>query len=58
VNLSAFWLLDSTGVILLMNMIIQFFSGFLMPIAFFPPILQQITRALPFQAVNNSPATR
>ncbi len=55
VNLTSFWLLDNSGVILLMNVIIQFFSGFLMPIVFFPPLLQTIARALPFQAMAGLP---
>jgi ABC-2 type transport system permease protein len=55
VNLTSFWLLDNSGVILLVNVIIQFFSGFLLPIAFFPPILQTIARALPFQAMAGLP---
>jgi ABC-2 type transport system permease protein len=56
VNLSAFWLLDSTGVILMANVLLSFFSGFLLPLAFFPPTLQAIARALPFQAITAVPA--
>jgi ABC-2 type transport system permease protein len=56
VNLSAFWLIDGTGVILLANVLISFFSGFLLPIAFFPPALQSLARALPFQAITGLPA--
>ncbi|NTU78506.1 MAG: ABC transporter permease [Chloroflexales bacterium] len=56
VNLSAFWLIDSTGVMLFANVLISFFSGFLLPIAFFPPALQAIARALPFQAITGLPA--
>jgi ABC-2 type transport system permease protein len=55
VNLTAFWLIDNSGVVLLVNVIIQFFSGFLMPIVFFPPALQTIARALPFQAMTGLP---
>jgi ABC-2 type transport system permease protein len=56
VNLSAFWLIDSSGVIMLATVLISFFSGFLLPIAFFPPALQAIARALPFQAITGLPA--
>jgi ABC-2 type transport system permease protein len=56
VNLTAFWLLDVTGVMLMANVLISFFSGFLMPIAFLPPALQAVARALPFQAITGLPA--
>jgi ABC-2 type transport system permease protein len=55
VNLLAFWLLDVTGVILLVNVLISFFSGFLLPIAFFPPALQTLTYALPFHTITSIP---
>jgi ABC-2 type transport system permease protein len=56
INVSAFWLLDNTGVMLMANVLISFFSGFLLPLAFFPPALQTIARALPFQAITGLPA--
>jgi ABC-2 type transport system permease protein len=56
VNLSAFWLIDSSGVMMLATVLISFFSGFLLPIAFFPPALQVVARALPFQAITGLPA--
>jgi ABC-2 type transport system permease protein len=56
VNLTAFWLLDVTGVMLMANVLISFFSGFLLPIAFLPPPLQAVARALPFQAITALPA--
>jgi ABC-2 type transport system permease protein len=55
VNLSAFWLLDNSGVAMLANIILGFFSGFLLPLAFFPPVLQAVARALPFQAITALP---
>jgi ABC-2 type transport system permease protein len=55
VNLAAFWLLDITGVILLLNVLISFFSGFLLPIAFFPPALQAVAYALPFHTITSVP---
>src|SRR4051812_20127105 len=51
VNLSAFWLLENTGVVLIANVLLSFFSGFLLPIAFFPPALAAIAQALPFQSI-------
>ena len=56
VNLSGFWLLDATGMLLLAGMLLMFFSGFLLPLAFFPPVLQAIARVLPFQAITGLPA--
>jgi ABC-2 type transport system permease protein len=56
VNLTAFWLLDITGLILLANVCISFFSGFLLPIAFFPPALQAVAYALPFHTLTSIPA--
>lgn len=55
VNLLAFWLLDVTGVMLLANVVLSFFSGFLLPIAFFPPALQALTYALPFHTITSTP---
>ncbi len=56
VNLSGFWLLDATGVLMIASMALMFFSGFLLPIAFFPPFLAGIARLLPFQAITSLPA--
>ncbi len=56
VNLSAFWLIDSTGVMLMANILLSFFSGFILPLAFFPAPLAAIAAVLPFQAINSLPA--
>ena len=56
VNMSAFWLLESSGVMMMANVMLSFFSGFLLPIAFFPPALAAVARALPFQAITAVPA--
>ena len=56
VNMSAFWLIDATGVMGLANVLLLFFSGFLLPLAFFPPFLQAVAAALPFQAITSLPA--
>jgi len=51
VNLSAFWTLDARGVAMIANIFTTFFSGLLLPIAFFPDWLRVIALALPFQAM-------
>ncbi len=56
VNLSAFWIVDSTGVLYMFNIILMFFSGFLLPLDFFPPTLRAIANVLPFQAITSVPA--
>ncbi len=56
VNLTAFWLIDNTGVAMIANILLMFFSGFLLPLDFFPPLLAAIARALPFQAITALPA--
>jgi ABC-2 type transport system permease protein len=56
VNLAAFWMLDTTGLILLANVLLSFFSGFVLPLAFFPPALRAVAYALPFQAITSVPA--
>ncbi len=55
INATAFWLLDATGPMLLANVVLGFFSGFLLPLAYFPPWLQLVANALPFQAITNAP---
>jgi ABC-2 type transport system permease protein len=56
VNLSAFWLMDDSGVSMIVNVLLQFFSGFLVPLAFFPAPLAALARVLPFQAITGLPA--
>jgi ABC-2 type transport system permease protein len=56
VNLSAFWLLDNTGVASIANVLIGFFGGFSIPIAFFPAPLAAAAQVLPFQAMSGLPA--
>lgn len=56
VNLTAFWLIDISGVALLANVVLSFFSGFVLPLAFFPPLLARIAAVLPFQAITGLPA--
>jgi ABC-2 type transport system permease protein len=54
-NATAFWLLDISGVMTIASITMMFFSGFLVPLAFFPPWLAQIAALLPFQAVTSVP---
>jgi ABC-2 type transport system permease protein len=56
VNLTAFWLLDNAGVMIIANISLSFLSGFYLPLNFFPPWLAQIARSLPFQAITGLPA--
>jgi ABC-2 type transport system permease protein len=56
VNLTAFWLVDNSGVQAIANSLLGFFSGFLIPLAFFPPTLATIAQLLPFQAIAGLPA--
>jgi ABC-2 type transport system permease protein len=56
VNMSAFWLIDNTGAMMIANVLLSFLSGFMIPIAFFPPWLALIAQALPFQAISGLPA--
>jgi ABC-2 type transport system permease protein len=54
-NLSAFWLLDIKGAHLIALGLVEFFSGFLVPLAFFPPWLLAIAEVLPFRAIMMAP---
>lgn len=55
VNLASFWLLDSSGLLMFTNVCLQVFSGFLVPLAFFPLPLQYVAAALPFRAITSLP---
>ena len=54
-NAAAFWLLDYRGVGTLAISISLLFSGFVIPLTFFPDWLEQIARALPFAAMVQIP---
>jgi ABC-2 type transport system permease protein len=56
VNLAAFWLMDVVGIGSIASLVMGFFSGFLLPLAFFPPWLASVAAALPFQAIVSVPA--
>src|SRR6185437_11797519 len=54
-NLPAFWLLDIRGVLILVIAVNLFFSGMIVPIAFFPHWLGQVAQLLPFAAILQTP---
>jgi ABC-2 type transport system permease protein len=54
-NLVAFWLLDYRGTIVIAMTVSLFFSGFIVPLPFFPDWLEAIARALPFAAMVQIP---
>jgi ABC-2 type transport system permease protein len=56
INLTAFWLIDNSGLTMIANVMLSFFSGFLLPLALFPAPLAAVARALPFQAITALPA--
>jgi len=55
ISLSAFWLLDVRGLVQLTGLVFMFFSGFLLPLAFFPGPLRAVAHAMPFAAVVELP---
>jgi len=54
-NSLAFWTTDARGINTLVNTVILFFSGFIVPINFFPPVLRGLVLLLPFSAMANLP---
>lgn len=54
-NCLAFWTTDARGLLYLTNTFIMFFSGFIVPLNFFPPQLQAVANALPFRALAQLP---
>ncbi len=53
--LTGFWLLDTRGPFQLVGVVMQFLSGFIVPITFFPDWLEALSRALPFAAMAQVP---
>lgn len=54
-NCLAFWATDARGILYLVNTLILFFSGFIVPVDFFPAGLRQLAQALPFAGLANLP---
>jgi ABC-2 type transport system permease protein len=55
VYISAFYTLSSTGIRILTASLIEFLSGAIIPIPFFPTWLQPVIQALPFASIQNTP---
>ena len=49
-NLSAFWMVDARGTHTIAIVLVNFFSGLLVPLAFFPERLRTVAELLPFRA--------
>lgn len=54
-NLAAFWLLDYRGVAVIAMFAANLFSGFVIPVAFFPGWLAAVAYATPFPAMVQTP---
>jgi ABC-2 type transport system permease protein len=54
-NSAAFWLTDIRGVVTLSLTVSLFFSGMILPLAFFPGWLRTIAHALPFASIVQTP---
>jgi ABC-2 type transport system permease protein len=50
-NVSAFWLLDYRGTQRIAVAVCAFFSGFIIPVAFFPAAVRTVANATPFPAM-------
>jgi ABC-2 type transport system permease protein len=55
INLSAFWFLDAMGIGRFAWLTMTFFSGFLVPVAFFPDWLRYVVNLTPMPAMVNTP---
>ncbi|WP_193104145.1 ABC-2 family transporter protein [Brachybacterium sp. FME24] len=55
VNLAAFWLLETRGLTIVYNALMNLLSGFLIPILWFPDWLLTIARATPFPSMIQTP---
>ncbi|WP_420000380.1 ABC transporter permease [Streptomyces boninensis] len=56
VGLSAFWLLDGTGITMLSTMLSMFFSGMLLPLTVFPGAFGEVAQKLPWASLLQVPA--
>ena len=54
-NLAAFWLLDYRGIGIIATSFALLFSGFIIPLPFFPDWLEAVARVLPFAAMVQIP---
>jgi ABC-2 type transport system permease protein len=56
INVCAFWTTDIRGINGMVLLFVNFLSGFLVPIAFFPPALRAVAQTLPFTSIIATPA--
>ena len=56
IGLAAFWLEDTSGLMLIYSRVTMILGGMLIPLELFPPALQPILRALPFSSIIYGPA--
>ena len=56
IGLAAFWLEDTSGLMLIYSRVTMILGGMLIPIELFPPAVQPILRALPFASIVYGPA--
>lgn len=54
-NSLAFWTTDARGLVSLTNTVVLFFSGFIVPLNFFPASLRTVAEALPFAGLAQAP---
>jgi viologen exporter family transport system permease protein len=54
-NLAAFWLVDYRGVVTISLVVSLFFSGMIIPVAFFPDWLSTLAHVLPFASIVQVP---
>jgi ABC-2 type transport system permease protein len=57
VGLFAFFLLDNQGILFAKRFLVDLLSGLIIPITFFPVVLQKIFAFLPFQAISYIPSS-
>lgn len=56
-NSLAFWTSDARGMLYLANTVIMFFSGFIVPLNFFPAWLRAVSELLPFRGLAHVPVS-
>jgi ABC-2 type transport system permease protein len=49
-GLTTFWTIENGGMMMIYQLISQFFAGMMVPLPFFPPVLRTIAGFLPFQS--------
>lgn len=56
IGLGAFWLEDTTGLLLIYSRVTMILGGMLIPVELFPDYLQPLVRAMPFASIVYGPA--